>query len=171
MAARKKAGSNKGKKRGQDVPAPVGRPSAFRADYVERAYELCLLGLTDAQLAQCFDVSADTINEWKTAHVEFGEALRKGKQEADAKVVASLYKRATGYELLGQKVTKEGAVVPFVELVPPDVVACIFWLKNRQPKLWRDKPVEVNVHEGDKIVLPESFMDLVRKYAKGEKKS
>jgi hypothetical protein len=27
---------------------------------------------------------------------------------------------------------------PYVEHVPPDVTACIFWLKNRDPRHWRD---------------------------------
>jgi hypothetical protein len=28
--------------------------------------------------------------------------------------------------------------VPYREHVPPDVTACIFWLKNRDPAHWRD---------------------------------
>ena len=28
--------------------------------------------------------------------------------------------------------------VPYQEHVPPDVTACIFWLKNRDPAHWRD---------------------------------
>lgn len=28
--------------------------------------------------------------------------------------------------------------VPYVEHVPPDTTACIFWLKNRKPEAWRD---------------------------------
>jgi hypothetical protein len=27
---------------------------------------------------------------------------------------------------------------PYIEHVPPDVTACIFWLKNRDPTAWRD---------------------------------
>jgi hypothetical protein len=27
---------------------------------------------------------------------------------------------------------------PYVEHVPPDVTACSFWLKNRDPEHWRD---------------------------------
>ena len=30
-------------------------------------------------------------------------------------------------------------MVDYVEHYPPDTTACIFWLKNRQPALWRDK--------------------------------
>ena len=29
--------------------------------------------------------------------------------------------------------------VLYREHVPPDVTACIFWLKNRRPDLWRDR--------------------------------
>jgi hypothetical protein len=29
-------------------------------------------------------------------------------------------------------------LVPYQEHIPPDVTACIFWLKNRRPKEWRD---------------------------------
>ena len=28
--------------------------------------------------------------------------------------------------------------MPYRERVPPDVTACIFWLKNRNPAQWRD---------------------------------
>jgi hypothetical protein len=29
-------------------------------------------------------------------------------------------------------------IVPYIEHVPPDVTACLFWLKNRDPQHWRD---------------------------------
>lgn len=37
--------------------------------------------------------------------------------------------------------TKDGDVVreQIIEHVPPDVTACIFWLKNRRSSEWRDK--------------------------------
>jgi hypothetical protein len=33
----------------------------------------------------------------------------------------------------------EITVTPLVKHYAPDPVACIFWLKNRRPDLWRDK--------------------------------
>ena len=33
---------------------------------------------------------------------------------------------------------KKPVYAPYVEHVPPSDVACIFWLKNRRPDLWRD---------------------------------
>lgn len=36
--------------------------------------------------------------------------------------------------------TKDGEVVELEKEVPGDVTAQIFWLKNRRPEKWRDKP-------------------------------
>jgi hypothetical protein len=50
--------------------------------------------------------------------------------------------RAVGYEFDAVKIfcDKNGQVtkVPYREHVPPDVTACILWLKNRKPSEWRD---------------------------------
>jgi hypothetical protein len=36
--------------------------------------------------------------------------------------------------------------VPYVEYVPPDTTACIFWLKNRRKDLWRDRVDVAGLH-------------------------
>jgi uncharacterized protein YjcR len=74
-----------------------GRPTKYKTQYVEEAYELCLLGATDKDLAEEFEVNEDTINEWKKAYPAFADALKRGKRKADAKVAAALYKRAVGF--------------------------------------------------------------------------
>ena len=38
-----------------------------------------------------------------------------------------------------KQVVKEGGIVEIEDEIPPDTTAMIFWLKNRQPKIWRDK--------------------------------
>jgi hypothetical protein len=52
------------------------------------------------------------------------------------------HNRAVGYSYETVKIfcDKNGKVtrVPYQEHVPPDVTACIFWLKNRKPSEWRD---------------------------------
>jgi hypothetical protein len=57
-------------------------------------------------------------------------------------VERSLYECANGYSDDAVKIfcDKNGNVtkVPYQEHVPPDVTACIFWLKNRKPADWRD---------------------------------
>lgn len=124
---------------------PIGRPTDYRPEYDEQAYNYCLLGATDKQLAAFFDVSEQTINAWKHKHPSFFESLRKGKEVADAKVAHALYSRAIGYSHDEEDIrVADGKIVitPTIKHYPPDPTSMIFWLKNRQPKLWRDKPEE-----------------------------
>lgn len=121
-----------------------GRPSSYKPEYAEQVAKLCALGATDVDLADFFGVSITTICNWKTSHEEFLVALKGGKEPADERVERSLYQRANGYTHDAVKIFPpkgDGApvIVPYREHVPPDTTACIFWLKNRRPDLWRDK--------------------------------
>lgn len=121
----------------------VGRPSKYDpAKTPEQAYKLCLLGATDKELADFFGVSEQTLNNWKAQHPAFLESLNRGKIDADARVAQSLYHRALGYEHPDtdiRVVNGEVVMTPTVKRYPPDTVAAIFWLKNRQRGKWRDK--------------------------------
>lgn len=126
----------------------MARPSKYQPEFVEQAAKLCKLGATDRELADFFEVAESTLNLWKLEYSEFSESLKRGKEEADARVEQSLYRRALGYSHDAVHVSNyQGAVTltPIVEHHPPDTTACIFWLKNRKPADWRDK-VET-VHE------------------------
>lgn len=139
----------------------VGRPTKYKDGYCELAFNYCLLGATDEDLARFFDVSEQTINAWKHAYPEFLESIKKGKDEADALVARSLYQRAVGYQYLEKKkeISDQGGVKDSVTTkeVVPDTTAQIFWLKNRQPKLWRDKQ-EVDHQSSDGSMTPKSTM-------------
>ena len=55
----------------------------------------------------------------------------------------SLYERANGYSYDAVKIfmpsgAKKPVYAPYVEHMPPEMTAAIFWLKNRRPDLWRD---------------------------------
>lgn len=111
------------------------------------AYRLALLGQTDKQMAAFFGVSEQTLNTWKHKHPKFLESLKRGKIEADADVVESLFKRATGFTKKAVKIMQaDGKSFEHVydEYYPPEVGAIVFWLKNRQKEQFRDKP-DVNV--------------------------
>lgn len=134
----------------------VGRKSGFKEEYVQLAENYALLGATDEELADFFNVNVATLNRWKKQFPEFCESLKKGKAVADANVASKLYNRAIGYDCKATKiVTYEGKVtdqVEYVEHYPPDTTAAIFWLKNRQPGKWRDKKeVESQVKLGDEL--------------------
>ena len=141
-----------------------GRPTKFKEEYIELAYNYTLLGATDKDLSNFFDVDEDTINRWKTDFPQFYESLKRGKSEADSVIASKLFHRAKGYdhpEII--TASFQGQITDTMEVVkhyPPDTTAAIFWLKNRQPKLWRDKTETENVNlnhdmtaeEADKII-------------------
>ena len=130
---------------------PRGRPSSFRPEYVEQVRKLCLLGATDAELADFFGIAVSTLNKWKLERPEFSASLRAGKLAADAQVAHKLYRRALGYSHKAVKILSvprganmgsEIRRVRYVERYAPDTTAAIFWLKNRRPADWRDRPPE-----------------------------
>lgn len=133
MAAKKKSTENKG-----------GRPTKFKTEYSKQALKLTKLGATDKQLADFFEVTETTINNWKIEFPAFFESLKEGKDETDNRVERALYERATGYSHPDTKfATWEGAITDSKEYTkhyPPDATSCIFWLKNRRPEQWREKP-------------------------------
>ena len=133
-----------------------GRKTSFKQEYIQLAENYALLGATDAEIAEFFSVSEQTLNSWKKKFPQFLESLKKGKAVADSNVASKLYNRAIGYDCKATKiVTYEGKVtdqVEYVEHYPPDTTAAIFWLKNRQPGKWRDKKeVENQVKLGDEL--------------------
>ncbi|MDB5975166.1 MAG: terminase [Nevskia sp.] len=157
-------------------PNPVGRPSSYRAEYVEQAYKLCLLlGATDEKLAEFFGVSKPTVLAWKEEFPEFLAAIREGKDISDANVARSLYQRAIGYSHAEDDIRtvsgpagtgSEIVITPTVKHYPPDTQAASLWLRNRQPAVWRDK-VEL-VHSGDEenpliVKLTAASSDLLAK--------
>lgn len=126
---------------------PAGRPPSYKSEFAEQAEKLCRLGATDEELADFFEVTTRTITRWKSSHEEFCLALKAGKEPADDRVERSLYAKANGYTFDAVKIFNNNGVemvVPYKEHVPPDTTACIFWLKNRRPDLWRDKVVSEN---------------------------
>ena len=123
-------------------PNPVGAPLLYKTEYNEQVYKLCLLGATDIELGDFFNVDKATINRWKNEFPEFCDSIKKGKEYADANVANKLYNRALGYEHKEDKIFNDQGVpliVPTVKHYPPDTTAAIFWLKNRQPAKWREK--------------------------------
>ena len=122
--------------------AAKGRPSDYKAEYAKQARKLCLLGSTDAEMADFFGTSEQTLNAWKIAHPEFLESIRSGKEIADADVAEKLLHRATGYSHKEDDIRVVNGVIvitPTIKHYPPDTPAAIHWLNNRQRTKWRSK--------------------------------
>ncbi len=146
---------------------PGGRPTSYRTVYAQKAYKLCLLGCTDAELANFLDVSESTLNLWKETHPKFSESIKAGKEDADANVAERMYNRAMGYtcpETKAQWVQDEnGGRWEYAEMkkhYPPDTQAASLWLRNRQSKKWRDKvEAELSTADGKPLGIQVEFVE------------
>ena len=94
---------------------------------------------------------------------DLSDALNEGRSYADSFVEDGLYKRAVGLKVTEKKTIvgtdKNGEKKPIrAEIIekelPPDTVACINWLKNRHPELWRDVK-DVVLREDNKEIVEE----------------
>lgn len=134
----------------------MARPSKYKPEFVDQAGKLCALGATDIEIADFFGVNAATLYRWKNEHPEFCESLKISKEIADDRVERSLFARANGYEhdeVDIRVVASRVVLTPIRKFYPPDTTACIFWLKNRRPDLWRDKvEQELSGKDGGPIV-------------------
>jgi len=120
-----------------------GRPSLYKPEFAAQAFELCLAGATNRDLADSFEVSHSTIDNWLQKHPEFAQSVKRGGALADGRVAHGLYSRAIGYTYETTRVVLhrgEPVSVPQTVHKPPDVRACTFWLRNRRPQQWRDGP-------------------------------
>lgn len=119
-----------------------GRPTEYSEDVPRMAYQLCLMGAIDKDLAEFFGVCIRTINNWKNDHPEFLKSVMDGKDTADARVSERLYMRAMGYSHPEEKIFCNDGEITRVETTkhyPPDTQAIKFWMTNRQGKFWKDR--------------------------------
>jgi len=140
----------------------VGRPTLYKKEYVELGYKFCLLGADDNRLAEMLEVDVATINRWKISHPEFCESLKAGKDVADSKVAQALYNRALGYshpEVDIKVIDGQIVQTQLTKHYPPDTGAAMAWLKNRQPKVWRDKQ-EIDNTSSDGSMTPQAAIKI-----------
>ena len=96
------------------------------APRLEEIKDWCRNGATDKEIWERLGISKDSFYEYKKNISDFSDSLKKNKEICDAEVESALHKAAVG----------------------GNITAIIFWLKNRRPDKWREKPAEGN--GGDK---------------------
>jgi len=129
----------------------------YQEDYPRQAHKLCLLGATDEEMSEFFQVCRDTIIRWRNEYPDFADACAAGKTAADAQVADALFNRAIGYNHPDTKMflshSEQGTTIlseEYTKHYPPDTAACKWWLNNRQKDKWQDKQeIEVKV-SGDR---------------------
>ena len=138
----------------EEVLAEKGRPTKYDPKFCEQARKFCLLGATNQELADFFEVSVSSIDKWLRDYEDFSSAVKDGREVADSKIAESLYKRALGYSHEEDKIfCSNGEIVSekTIKHYPPDSTALSFWLRNRRPDKWREKQ-EVQ-HSGDNLTF------------------
>lgn len=76
-------------------------------------------------------ISKSTLYDWKNKYSEFSAALKRGKEVVDYQVENALLKNA----------------------LQGDTTAQIYWLKNRRPDKWRDKPIKTQDEQTEVRVI------------------
>lgn len=99
-------------------------------------------GNTDEQIAKKIGINISTLYDWKNKFSEISKSLKRGKEVVDYEVENALLENALGGNITAQ----------------------IFWLKNRRPDKWRDKPID-NTESGlsaEDDALTTSLKELAR---------
>lgn len=115
-------------------------------------------GLTDVDIAYNMGINVATLYEWKKKYIDIAEALKEGKEVADLRIENALYQKALGYDAEEVKEEYEAGICVKKTVTrkhyAPDTTAQIYWLKNRKPENWRDKPqpVEIEVSADDGLL-------------------
>ena len=114
-------------------------------------------GYTMQNIADSMGVSLSTLYTWFKKYPQVLEAIKKGQKPFDIVVEDTLEKLVTGFHTTVKKAIKvktkkevkgKGVVeeehIEYVDedaYIPPSPVAIFFWLKNRRPDRWRDRPM------------------------------
>jgi len=125
----------------------TGAPTRYNDNFPLLAEGYARRGYSDAQIAKALEISLQTYYTYQKKYTVFLDAIKRGKEPIDNKVENALLQRALGYsyEEVHEEVSKNRKGQSFAKRktvskhVAPDVGAQIFWLKNRRPKLWKDK--------------------------------
>jgi hypothetical protein len=137
----------------------AGRPFALDtsdAKCLERIRKLCLLGATNAEIAEVLGIGVSTFQRYLENDAALRETITEGRIITDADVANSLRLRAMGCTVTERRTDAEGQESVTSKELPPDTAAAFIWLKNRRPQDWRDRTEVINV---------EAKLDLVE-YAK-----
>jgi hypothetical protein len=114
-----------------------GRPTKYKVEYCEMVVEHMKDGASLTSFAASIGVHRGTINEWIDQHLEFSEAIKRGKAACSA-----------WWEALGRKNASEGG---------GNATLVIFGLKNMGREDWRDRQdIEHSGPNGGAIAIEET---------------
>lgn len=155
MTAKKKLGTCR-------KPGRIGVYDAARTPSI--LFCLAAAGKTNHDMANLLKISDQTLSEWTSKYPAIAEALKDGRSGVDKEVENALLKSALGYDASTETVRGRmvnGKLVPKdaekkKHMVPPNVTAQIFWLKNRMRQKWADVHNHVIDQHNVTLVVPDN---------------
>lgn len=99
----------------------MARPNKYESHVAPRLNEVAdwvRNGATEREIAERLGISERSFYEYKNGFSQFSQVLKKTRDAVDGEVENALLQSALNGNTTAQ----------------------IFWLKNRRPKVWRDKP-------------------------------
>jgi len=128
----------------------------YSEELIEKICRHLKQGATITSTCQAIGISRETFYDWMKKKPDVSDTIKKAMAIPDKKVENALFKSATMGHRYKEKEFKAVAVgekikmIPLktvTKIIPPNVTAQIFYLKNRQPDEWSDKQdIE---HSGD----------------------
>jgi hypothetical protein len=110
-------------------------------------------GLGTKQIAKNLGIGESTLWEYNARYPEFAEKLAKGREVVDTIVENAFLKRITGYDAdevrreyvyetneYGETVRVLKKEIVQTKHIPGDPRAAEFWMKNRMPDKYQDRP-------------------------------
>jgi len=143
----------------------TGRPTSYTPEHAETARLFYEIGATDEQVARMLRIHLSTLYRWRERYPDFAEAALVGKDDADARVQAAMYRRAIGYDYRETKAflplgAKEAVQVEVTRHAPADPRVGMQWLRIRRAAQWRE-PRETD----DKSELAEQLAEALANVA------
>lgn len=135
-----------------------GRPTLLNKQLKEIAVRLASeKGMTIKEMASKLGIGRSTLFLYLQQDKDLLDAVKGAMEMADDLVEISLYRRATGYTHAEEKIfydSERGRVVraKTVKHYAPDTGAAQWWLRNRRPEQWSEKP-EVDESDEKPIVI------------------
>jgi len=121
---------------------------------LDKIKEYARNGFLNKEIAEMIGISEASFYEYCKKYPEFSEAIRVEKNKADHEVLNSLYKSATGYDVIeehleytpatkGSQKTKIKSVKKVKKHIKPNLGSILVWIFNRRKAQWKQRLMEM----------------------------
>jgi len=131
----------------------------YSKEIVEKICKHLKKGATITSACAAVGIHRDTLYDWMNSKSDVSDTIKKARAIPDQKVENALFRSATMKHRFKEqhfKAVAKGEKIKMIpektvtKIIPPNVTAQIFWLKNRMPEDWKDKTE--HEHSGGVII-------------------